>query len=34
MQKDAIHLDAWQRMLLGNAPLEFLLEVALRILVT
>lgn len=33
MKKDEIHLDDWQRILLGNAPLEFLLEVALRTLV-
>lgn len=33
MKKEEIHLDDWQRILLGNAPLEFLLEVALRTLV-
>jgi uncharacterized membrane protein YcaP (DUF421 family) len=33
MKKEEIHLGDWQRILLGNAPLEFLLEVALRTLV-
>jgi len=33
MKKEEIHLDDWQRILLGNAPLEFLLEAALRTLV-
>jgi uncharacterized membrane protein YcaP (DUF421 family) len=32
MKKEEIHLDDWQRILLGNAPLEFLLEAALRTL--
>jgi uncharacterized membrane protein YcaP (DUF421 family) len=33
MKKEEIHLDDWQRILLGQAPLEFLLEVALRTLI-
>ena len=33
MKKEEIHLGDWQRILLGNAPLEFLLEAALRTLV-
>lgn len=33
MKKEEIHLGDWQRLLLGQAPLEFLLEVALRTLV-
>jgi uncharacterized membrane protein YcaP (DUF421 family) len=33
MKKEEIHLDDWQRILLGQAPLEFLLEAALRTLV-
>ena len=32
MKKEEIHLDDWQRILLGQAPLEFLLEAALRTL--
>ena len=32
MKKEEIHLGDWQRILLGNAPLEFLLEAALRTL--
>lgn len=30
MKKEEIHLDDWQRLLLGQAPVEFLLEVVLR----
>jgi uncharacterized membrane protein YcaP (DUF421 family) len=33
MKKEEIHLADWQRILLGQAPLEFLLEAALRTLV-
>ncbi|HET9502900.1 MAG TPA: hypothetical protein VFO93_05125 [Hymenobacter sp.] len=33
MKKEDIHLGDWQRLLLGEAPLEFLLEAALRTLV-
>jgi len=33
MKKEDIHLGDWQRILLGEAPLEFLLEAALRTLV-
>ncbi|MCA8831776.1 DUF421 domain-containing protein [Hymenobacter pini] len=33
MEKEEIHLDDWQRTLLGQAPLEILLEVALRTLI-
>jgi uncharacterized membrane protein YcaP (DUF421 family) len=33
MKKEEIHLGDWQRLLLGQAPLEFLLEVALRTLI-
>ena len=33
MKKEEIHLGDWQRILLGNAPLEFLLEAVLRTLV-
>ncbi|SOD79343.1 DUF421 domain-containing protein [Spirosoma fluviale] len=30
MKKEAIHLEDWQRILLGDAPAEFLLEVFIR----
>ncbi|MCX6216802.1 YetF domain-containing protein [Spirosoma sp.] len=30
MKKEAIHLDDWQRILFGDAPAEFLLEVFIR----
>lgn len=33
MKKEEIHLGDWQRLLLGQAPLEFLLEAALRTLI-
>lgn len=33
MKKEEIHLDDWHRILLGQAPLEFLLEAILRTLV-
>ena len=33
MKKEEIHLDDWQRILLGQAPLAFLLEAMLRTLV-
>lgn len=33
MKKEEIHLGDWQRLLLGQAPLEFLLETALRTLI-
>lgn len=33
MKKEEIHLDDWQRILLGQAPLEFLLEAAFRALI-
>jgi uncharacterized membrane protein YcaP (DUF421 family) len=32
MKKEEIYLGDWQRILLGNAPLEFMLEVVLRTL--
>ena len=32
MKKEEIHFADWHRILLGNAPLEFLVEVALRTL--
>lgn len=32
MKKEEIHLGDWQRLLLGQAPLQFLLEAALRTL--
>jgi uncharacterized membrane protein YcaP (DUF421 family) len=34
MDKDEIKLSDWQRILFGNAPLEFLIEVAIRTLFT
>ncbi|MCR5888819.1 DUF421 domain-containing protein [Hymenobacter sp. J193] len=33
MKKEEIHLADWQRILLGQAPLEFLLEVVVRTLI-
>jgi hypothetical protein len=33
MKKEAIHLGDWHRLFIGEAPLEFMLEVVLRTLI-